>query len=144
MNVEFEIYSMGYKNGDDVLWSAILLAKAEDGQVKEKTIVQRLPMMTKNQADILSISRALQCIRPGYRGQCKVVFHPPPGYAAAMLEKTMDGLWKSEPKANHGEVRAARDAVNRYANLEIQKIDMAAKMVKRCVELARNVTQPTE
>lgn len=141
---EFNVYTIAFKTGSRVSWSAILEAKTDDGRSKEKVIAQPLPSLTKNQADILSLAKALQCIKPEFRSQVPVTIYGPPGYAMAMVEKNRDGLWKTEPKANLEEIGDARSMINKYVKIEVKRIDQHSQQYRRCIDIARRVLPPEE
>lgn len=142
----FRVYSIGYRSSRPLkmAWAAVLIAKAEDGRVIRKEISGALLDKTKNQADLIALAKALQCIKPEYRGKAAVTIYPPPGYAASMTVRNPDGTWWSNPKQNVEEVRAVRSMLGQYTTAVVEKIPNSSPEFGRCLELVQAVEAPND
>lgn len=137
MVTKIRVYTIGYRSLNRVSIGTLLMAESDDGDMIEKVIYRQMPNITKNQADVIAITMALQCIKPEYR-QGTVELYAPPNYAFSMVDKNDDGSWKLEPKINIDEINAARVMIDKYSGLKLKKNNATSPEFKRCIEAARD------
>ena len=145
--MKIEIYTIGYRSVHPLKcgWSAMLVATAEDGRKKNKHIYSLLDTSyTKNQVDVISIIKALQCVKPRFRAEAEVILYAPQGYAITMLERNADDIWTSIPKSNITEVNTARMMLNGYSRLTVSKISTSSLEYRQILGNIQNLKVPVE
>jgi len=136
--IPIEITTVGYRGQFAVAGYGAVLTM---GDIQFES-AKPLGEFTKHQADIISITMALRCVKQSYRDG-PVVLNVPSSYALRMIERRSDGAWMAHPSANADMVREARQMIDLFPNIEFRsKVNhYNDKFVKRCIDLAKKCLQ---
>ncbi len=96
---------------------------------------------TKNQADLISVTMALRCVKFEYRDR-PTILHGPSAYAVQTAERGSDG-WLVKAKANQELVQDVRESIESFKDIKICRPKKQDQYIK-ALEAAKACLKPKE
>lgn len=132
--MNFEVYSIGFTRNNDSFISYIIKAYHNDA-IKEKAICKAIPKHHRHHAELISIAKALQSIKPEFRSSDVKLYIP----TSIANYFTSDELHNS--MAHQQIIKNAPIAilmVKQYSNLLVNNLPTSNKMYRQLVSMIYN------